>query len=96
MADVEWLKSLIERTPVLVVDLVKAEAEGDTAALRYHGAVLAWQQEAALALSPAEQAAPADVKGRPVRTQGDRRGGPVVEPPSELVSTRDFPQGLAL
>lgn len=57
MPDQTWLADLIQRVPILSVDLREAEKAGDADRLAYGRAVQVWQAEAALALSEAHQPA---------------------------------------
>lgn len=62
----ELLIRLIQRTPILAIDVKTAEAEGDLPAIAYQRAVRAWQREAAEAVAEIREGSPA---------QG-RRGAP--------------------
>lgn len=52
------LISLVQRVPVLAIDLQAAEARGDHAALAYTRAMTAWRTEAAEAVAEIRQASP--------------------------------------
>ena len=47
----ELLIRLIQRVPMLAIDVKAAEAEGDLPAIAYQGAVTAWQREATAAVA---------------------------------------------
>ncbi|CAM2761987.1 hypothetical protein JHFBIEKO_3546 [Methylobacterium mesophilicum] len=54
----ELLIRLIQRVPMLAIDVKAAEAEGDLPAIAYQGAVTAWQREAAAAVAEIREGYP--------------------------------------
>lgn len=58
----ERLIRLIQRVPVLAIDVKTAEAEGDLPAIAYQRAVTAWQREAAEAIAKIREGSP--IRGR--------------------------------
>lgn len=88
MHDVEWLRSLITRVPVLMVDVARAEASGDVEAVRYARAIREWLDEAGIAVAETSTAStPVRQAGR-VRTERAYPRGPVPGSRTELVSRR--------
>lgn len=60
----EWLADLIRHVPIHVIDVPAAQLAGDASALAYASAMASWRQEAALALTEAEDSSALDAFDR--------------------------------
>jgi len=89
-----WLIDLLKRTPVLMVDVERAQAAGDVEAVRYARAIAVWLDEARIAVAEASGVA-SEVEGA-WRVGSDRLGErvPHGDLRPELVSS--IPCGLSV